>query len=120
MDKNENESVQIIKKRGWCFYSWYKTSLRNSCNAKCRGGQEVLKDQVKEFKEKIQILNGRYGVYLKCGKTNVSIPKIDLEKFSIDDAVFLLEKLKDKKELIQKNKKVIKKLLRKRKLKIDF
>ena len=26
----------------------------------------------KEFKEKIQILNGRYGVYLKCGKTNVS------------------------------------------------
>jgi len=66
-----------------------------------RGGQEVIKDfgKPKEFKEKIQILNGRYGVYLKCGKTNVSIAKdTDLEKFSIDDALSLLEeKFKDKK-----------------------
>ena len=74
-----------------------------------RGGQEVLKDfgKPKEFKDKIQILNGRYGVYLKCGKTNVSIAKdTDLEKFSIDDAKSLLEeKLKDKKATILKNTK---------------
>ena len=75
-----------------------------------RGGQEVLKDFGKsnEFKEKIQILNGRYGVYLKCGKTNVSIAiDTDLEKFNIDDAVSLLEeKLKDKKGAILKKTKI--------------
>ena len=85
-----------------------------------RGGQEVLKDfgKTKEFKEKIQILNGRYGIYLKCGKTNVSIAKdTDLEKFSLDDAIFLLEeKLKDKKGSISKKTKIInKKNTRKRK-----
>ena len=85
-----------------------------------RGGQEVLKDfgKPKEFKEKIQMLNGRYGVYLKCGKTNVSISKdTDLEKFSIDDAVFLIEeKLKDKKGSISKKTKIInKKTSRKKK-----
>ena len=75
-----------------------------------RGGQEVLKDfgKPKEFKEKIQILNGRYGVYLKCGKTNVSIAKdTDIEKFTIDDAVILLEeKIKDKKGASLKKTKI--------------
>ena len=54
--------------------------------------------------EKIQVLNGRYGVYIKCGKTNVSLPKdTDLEKFTIDDALVLLEeKLKDNKGSILK------------------
>jgi len=85
-----------------------------------RGGQEVLKDfgKPKEFKEKIQILNGRYGVYLKCGKTNVSIVKnTDLEKFSLDDAVKLLEeKIKDKKGSISKKIKISnKKTTRKKK-----
>ena len=85
-----------------------------------RGGQEVLKDfgKPKEFKEKIQILNGRYGVYLKYGKTNVSLAKdTDLEKFTIDDAVLLLEeKLKDKKDSILKKTKVSnKKTTRKKK-----
>ena len=85
-----------------------------------RGGQEVLKDFGKsnEFKEKIQILNGRYGIYLKCGKTNVSIAKdTDLEKFSIDDAISLLEeKLKEKKGSISKKiKKSNKKTIRKKK-----
>ena len=38
-------------------------------------------------------------MYLKFGKTNVSLAKdTDLEKFTVDDAVSLLEeKLKDKK-----------------------
>ena len=59
-------------------------------------------------KRQIQILNGRYGVYLKCGKTNVSITKdTDIEKITIDDAVTLLEeKLKDKKGSILKNTKM--------------
>ena len=74
-----------------------------------RGGQEVLKDfgKSKEFKEKIQILNGIYGIYLKCGRTNVSLAiDTDLEKFSIEDAVILLEeKLKDKKGSISKKTK---------------
>merc|ERR1711991_179684 len=85
------------------------------------GGQEVLKDfgKPKEFKEKIQILNGRYGVYLKCGKTNVSIAKdTDIEKFTIDEAVSLLEeKLKDKKgAILRKQRLVVKKLSGKRKV----
>jgi len=85
-----------------------------------RGGQEVLKDfgKPKEIKEKIQILNGRYGIYLKCGKTNVSLAKdTDLEKFTIDDAVSLLEeKLKDKKGSILKKAKISnKKTIRKKK-----
>ena len=83
------------------------------------GGQEVLKDfgKPKDFKEKIQILNGRYGVYLKCGKTNVSIAKdTDLEKFSLDDAVRLLEeKLKDKKGSITKRTKTSNKKTSRRK-----
>merc|ERR1711991_1017227 len=51
------------------------------------------------------------GVYLKCGKTNVSIAKdTDIEKFTIDEAVSLLEeKLKDKKGAILKKTKISKK-----------
>ena len=51
-----------------------------------RGGQEVIKDfgKPEELNDKIQILNGRYGLYVKCGKTNVSLPKdTDLEKFKL-------------------------------------
>ena len=84
-----------------------------------RGGQEVLKDfgKPKEFKEKIQILNGRYGVYLKCGKTNISLTKeTDLEKFTIDNAVSLLEeKLKEKKGSILKKTKISNKKTKRKK-----
>ena len=84
-----------------------------------RGGQEVLKDFGKsnEFKETIQILNGRYGVYLKCGKTNVSIAKdTDIEKITIDDAVSLLEeKLKDKRSSILKKTKISNKKTKRKK-----
>ena len=110
--KNENESEnRSLKKEDDVFTVDIKRALEILAMPKMvRGGQEVLKDfgKLKEFKEKIQILNGRYGVYLKCGKTKVSIPKdTDLEKFSIDDAVFLLEeKLKDNSGSISKKTKV--------------
>ena len=87
-----------------------------------RRGQEVIKDfgKPKELKDKIQILNGRYGLYIKCGKTNVSLPKdTDLEKFTLDNALVLLEeKMKDKKSASFKKIKVIsKKTLKNKKTK---
>ena len=120
--KNENESEnRSLKKEDDVFTIDIKRALEILAMPKMgRGGQEVLKDfgKPKEFKEKIQILNGRYGVYLKCGKTNVSIAKdTDIEKFTIDDAVSLLEeKLKDKKGVIVKKTKITnKKTIRKKK-----
>jgi len=110
--KNENESEnRSLKKEDDVFTVDIKRALEILAMPKMgRGGQEVLKDfgKPKEFKEKIQILNGRYGVYLKCGKTNVSLAKdTDLEKFTIDDAASLLEeKLKDKKGSILKKTKI--------------
>ena len=84
-----------------------------------RGGQELIKDfgKSKELKEKIQILNGRYGLYVKCGKINVSLPKdTDLEKFKIEDALVLLEKkMKDKKSYSPIKNKVISKKVSKNK-----
>ena len=80
---------------------------------------QKLKDfgKIKEFNEKIQILNGRYGVYIKCGKTNVSLPKdTNLDSFSIEDATVLLEeKLKDKSTEFKKNKTRNKKIVYKKK-----
>jgi DNA topoisomerase-1 len=120
--KNESESEnRSLKKEDDVFTVDIKRALEILAMPKMgRGGQEVLKDfgKPKEFKEKIQILNGRYGVYLKCGKTNVSIAKdTDIEKFTIDDAVSLLEeKLKDKKGSILKKTKISnKKTTRKKK-----
>ncbi len=120
--KNESESEnRSLKKEDDVFTVDIKRALEILAMPKMgRGGQEVLKDfgKPKEFKEKIQILNGRYGVYLKCGKTNVSIAKdTDIEKFTIDEAVSLLEeKLKDKKGAILKKTKISnKKTTRKKK-----
>ena len=66
----------------------------------------------------VLILNGRYGVYLKCGKTNVSNSKdTDIDKITLGDAVSLLEeKLKDKKgSILKKTKMSNKKTTRKKK-----
>ena len=65
-----------------------------------RGGRAILKDLGKPngSNENIQILNGPYGVYVKFGKVNASLPKdIDVVNLTIEDALkFLDEKLKDK------------------------
>ena len=120
--KNENESEnRSLKKEDDVFKVDLNRALEILAMPKmARGGQEVLKDlgKPKEFKDKIQILNGRYGMYLKCGKTNVSLAKdTDLEKFLIDDAKALLEeKLKDKKgSILKKTKKSKKKSVSKEK-----
>ena len=113
--KNENESEnRSLKKDDDVFTVDLNRALEILAMPKmARGGQAVLKDfgKPKEFKDKIQILNGRYGMYVKCGKTNVSLAKdTDLEKFSIEDAKALLEeKLKDKKVSILKKTKPRKK-----------
>ena len=120
--KNENESEnRSLKKEDDVFKIDLNRALEILAMPKmARGGQEVLKDfgKPKEFEDKIQILNGRYGMYVKCGKTNVSLAKdTDLEKFSIEDAKVLLEeKLKDKKgSIIKKTKKSRKKSVSKKK-----
>ena len=120
--KNENESEnRSLKKEDDVFKVDLHRALEILAMPKmARGGQEVLKDfgKPKEFEDKIQILNGRYGMYVKCGKTNVSLAKdTDLENFSIEDAKILLEeKLKDKKgSIIKKTKKNRKKSVPKKK-----
>ena len=113
--KNEDESEnRSLKKEDDVFKVDLKRALEILAMPKLgRGGQEVIKDfgKPKELKDKIQILNGRYGLYIKCGKTNVSLPKdTDLEKFTLDNALVLLEeKMKDKKSSGYKKIKVISK-----------
>ena len=113
--KNENESEnRSLKKEDDVFKVDLARAIEILSMPKMgRGGQEVLKDFGKPegFKDKIQVLNGRYGVYVKSGKTNVSLPKeTDLENFSIEDATVLLEgKLKDKKVSNLKKSKTSKK-----------
>ena len=61
-----------------------------------RGGREVLKElgKPKGSKDKIQVLNGPYGIYAKYGKVNISLPKdIDIEKLTEED---VLNFMKDK------------------------
>ena len=113
--KNEDDSEnRSLKKEDDVFKVDLKRALEILSMPKLgRGGQEVIKDfgKPKELNDKIQILNGRYGLYIKCGKTNVSLPKdTDLEKFTLDNALVLLdEKMKDKKGSSFKKNIVIKK-----------
>ena len=88
--KNEEDSEnRSLKKEDDVFKVDLKRALEILSMPKVgRGGQEVIKDfgKAKELKDKIQILNGRYGPYVKCGKINVSLPKdTDLEKFELKD-----------------------------------
>ena len=122
--KNENDSEnRSLKKEDDVFKIDLKRALEILAMPKLgRGGQEVIKDfgKPKELNDKIQILNGRYGVYIKCGKTNVSLPKgTDLEKITLHDALVLLEeKIKDKKGSgLKKNKGISRKIVKNKKSK---
>ena len=59
-------------------------------------GNQKQNNLIKEFKEeKIQILNGRYGPYIKKGKKNYKIPKEylnDLKKISLEEIKKILNK----------------------------
>ena len=110
--KGENDSEnRSLKKEDDVFKIDLKRALEIlSLPKMARGGQQVLKDLGKPQKlnDKIQILNGKYGIYIKCGKINVSLPKdTDLEKFTIDNALVLLEgKMNNQKSSVFKKKKV--------------
>jgi len=101
--KNKEDSEnRSLKKEDNVFTVDLKRALEILSMPKlARGGREVLKDLGKPdgSKDKIQILNGPYGIYAKHGKVNVSLPKgTDLEKLSINEVINLLnEKVKDKK-----------------------
>ena len=59
-----------------------------------RGSAQVLKDLGEHPDEggKIQVLNGRYGPYVKHGKVNATVPKVkDPEQLTVDEAVQLIE-----------------------------
>ncbi|ABX08364.1 type I DNA topoisomerase [Prochlorococcus marinus] len=74
-----------------------------------RGGRTALKDLgiPKGQKDKVEVYNGPYGLYVKQGKVNASLPKgKSAEEITIEEAVELLEaKLTSKKT---KKKKVAK------------
>ncbi len=66
-----------------------------------RGGRTALKDLgvPKGSKEKIQVYDGPYGLYVKQGKTNASLPKgKNADDISLEEAMALLkEKISSKK-----------------------
>lgn len=70
-----------------------------------RGGVSTLKDlgEHPTSGEKIAVLKGRYGPYIKFGKKNVTLPKgTEVESFTLEDAVKLLPAAKGKKKAAAK------------------
>lgn len=66
-----------------------------------RGGVSTLKElgEHPANGEKISVLKGRYGPYIKFGKKNVTLPKgTEVESFTLEDAVKLLPAAGGKKE----------------------
>ncbi len=77
---------------------------------------EIIKDKIqkdkekfiKEFeKEKIQVLNGRYGAYIKKGRKNYRIPKtMEPKDLTLEEVLEIIEKGdKTKKKVVRKKKK---------------
>jgi len=66
-------------------------------------GPEVLKELGKHDNLTIAVKNGRYGMYVTNGKTNVTLPKtIDYEKLDLDTAVNMISKKKTKKKFFKR------------------
>tara|TARA_B100000700_G_scaffold301883_1_gene371605 strand:+ start:7 stop:2361 length:2355 start_codon:yes stop_codon:yes gene_type:complete len=77
-----------------------------------RGGRTALKDLgiPKGDKDNIQIFNGPYGLYVKQGKVNASLPEGKIaEDISIEEAIELLEAKKSSKKTTTKKKTASKK-----------
>ena len=74
-----------------------------------RGGRMALRDlgRPKDEEENIHVYNGPYGLYVKQGKTNASLPKgMEADDVTIEEAVKLLEEKKSsKKSPLAKKKK---------------
>ena len=81
-----------------------------------RGGRTALKELgVPEGeKENIQLFNGPYGLYVKQGKVNASLPEgKSAEDITIEEAIELLAAKKSSKKTTTKKKKSTKKTLKK-------
>ena len=108
ISKDENLQNNLVNKKKLLKENKEINDKKNKKIKEVEKPENFIENKKDKNSEKIQILNGRYGVYLKCGKTNVSLAKdTDLEKLTIDDAVSLLEeKLKDKKGSTLKKTKI--------------
>lgn len=66
---------------------------------KGRGAQSALKDfgPHPQTGDKIQIFNGKYGLYIKCGKVNASVPEdMEVEQVTLEKAMeFLAPKMEE-------------------------
>ena len=81
-----------------------------------RGGRTALKDLgiPKGEKDNIQVFNGPYGLYVKQGKVNASLPEgKGAEDISIEEAIELLAAKKSSKKVTSKKKNSTKKTTKK-------
>ncbi len=77
-----------------------------------RGGRTALKDLgiPQGEKDNIQVFNGPYGLYVKQGKVNASLPEgKGAEEISIEEAIELLKAKKSSKKTTSKKKRATKK-----------
>ncbi len=84
---------------------------------KKRGRSSALKElgNYPDTEDKISVFNGKYGPYLKCGKTNVSIPEdIDHTKITLEKAIELLSTKVEEANSKKKKKKTKKKAAKKK------
>lgn len=73
-----------------------------------RGGRMALRDlgRPKDEEENIHVYNGPYGLYVKQGKINASLPKgMEADDVTIEEAVKLLEEKKSSKKAPRARKK---------------
>ncbi len=73
-----------------------------------RGGRMALRDlgRPKDEEENIHVYNGPYGLYVKQGKINASLPKgMEADDVTIEEAVKLLEEKKSSKKAPRAKKK---------------
>ncbi len=73
-----------------------------------RGGRMALRDlgRPKDEEENIHVYNGPYGIYVKQGKINASLPKgMEADDVTLEEAVKLLEEKKSSKKAPRAKKK---------------